>query len=77
MGFAGYFEVRLYKNIILSTHPKEHTINLDSWFPALFPLSDTIMIKNKASVIFNISRRTDHEGVWYEWFVEIKYYFYT
>jgi len=31
MGFAAHFEVVLYKNIILSTHPERHTENLFSW----------------------------------------------
>jgi len=72
MGFAGYFEVKLFKNILLSTHPKRHTINLQSWFPALFPLQKLIELgENASSIAFNISRKVDDGGVWYEWFAEI------
>lgn len=73
MGFVGYFDVNLYRDIVLSTHPKRHTIGLNSWFPALFPLRNLIRIgKQQTTVILDISRKVDVTGVWYEWFVEVQ-----
>nr|CAD2199579.1 unnamed protein product [Meloidogyne enterolobii] len=70
MGFAAHFEVVLYKNIILSTHPERHTENLFSWFPGLFPLRKLFYCPNECNIVFNIKRKFDKEKVWYEWFIE-------
>ena len=73
MGFVGYFDVNLYRDIVLTTHPKRHTIGLNSWFPALFPLQNLIRIgAQQTTVILDISRKADVTGVWYEWFVEVQ-----
>lgn len=37
-GFAGYFETVLYKDVLLSTRPENHTNDMYSWFPMYFPL---------------------------------------
>jgi len=70
MGFAGYFEATLYKNISICTHPKRHSVNMHSWFPSLFPLRELYRFSKETLVIFNLSRKIDNFGVWYEWFIE-------
>ncbi|KAI1729187.1 PRMT5 arginine-N-methyltransferase domain-containing protein [Ditylenchus destructor] len=70
MGFAGYFDVCLYKNISLSTVPNVHTSGLISWFPALLPLRNLIRLSDKSSISIFISRKIDEGGIWYEWYIE-------
>jgi len=36
-GFAGYFEGRLYNDVVISINPETITPNLYSWFPIYFP----------------------------------------
>jgi len=36
-GFGGYFEGRLYKEVVISINPETLTPNLYSWFPIYFP----------------------------------------
>ncbi|KAI1721385.1 PRMT5 arginine-N-methyltransferase domain-containing protein [Ditylenchus destructor] len=70
MGFAGYFDVCLYKNISLSTVPKDHTSGLISWFPALLPLRNLIRLSEESTISLFISRKIDEGGIWYEWCIE-------
>uniref|UniRef100_A0A158R551 Protein arginine N-methyltransferase n=1 Tax=Syphacia muris TaxID=451379 RepID=A0A158R551_9BILA len=72
MGFAGYFEADLYGGVKLSIVPKTHSKSMNSWFPALIPLRELIRLQSRAQVIFHIERKSDGDGVWYEWFVEYK-----
>lgn len=66
-GFAGYFDINLYKNIKLSIHPLEHTNGLISWFSMYFPLSEPqhLHAGDKIRAIFK--RCESSHGVWYEW----------
>uniref|UniRef100_A0A183BW51 Protein arginine N-methyltransferase n=1 Tax=Globodera pallida TaxID=36090 RepID=A0A183BW51_GLOPA len=70
MGFSGNFEVCLYKDINLSTHPMRYTKNMHSWFPALFPLRQLYYFPDAVTVLFDIQRKIDADGCWYEWNIE-------
>ena len=37
-GFAGYFDTRLYGDVMLSILPATHSPGMFSWFPILFPV---------------------------------------
>ncbi|TKR78230.1 hypothetical protein L596_019071 [Steinernema carpocapsae] len=67
MGFAGFFDVTLYKDVRMSILPTEITEGLISWFPALIPLRNMYRLKDGDKIEFHISRKSDAEGVWYEW----------
>uniref|UniRef100_A0A1I8AVN4 Protein arginine N-methyltransferase n=1 Tax=Steinernema glaseri TaxID=37863 RepID=A0A1I8AVN4_9BILA len=69
MGFAGFFDVVLYKNVFLSITPTEQTEGLISWFPALIPLRKLQRLRDGDKIDFHISRKSDDEGVWYEWHI--------
>ncbi|CAJ0928687.1 unnamed protein product, partial [Mesorhabditis belari] len=70
MGFAGYFHMTLYKDVVLSIEPSTHSPGLISWFPALIPLRKMHRLKSGDQVTFCIDRKIDDTGVWYEWFIE-------
>ncbi|KAL3115929.1 hypothetical protein niasHT_007229 [Heterodera trifolii] len=72
MGFSAHFEVNLFKDICLSTHPLRFTENMHSWFPALFPLRRLFHFRDATTVTFNIHRKIDSDGCWYEWNIEYK-----
>ena len=38
-GFSGYFDTVLYKDVMLSIHPKTHSVGMASWFPMFLPLA--------------------------------------
>eukprot|EP00210_Caulerpa_lentillifera_P008346 g7960.t1 len=69
-GLAGYFETVLYGDIKLSTLPRNHTANMESWFPMFFPLKSPITIPKGCSKIqVQFWRCIGHHKVWYEWAV--------
>ena len=43
-GFIGFFEAKLYKDVVLSTLPSTHTPDMYSWFPYFFPLKVSFYI---------------------------------
>ncbi|PAV60873.1 hypothetical protein WR25_02284 [Diploscapter pachys] len=72
MGFAGYFSMVLYKDVILSTVPATHSKDMISWFPALLPLREFLRVQEGDELTFHIDRKVDDTGVWYEWFASLK-----
>ncbi|CAB3402651.1 unnamed protein product [Caenorhabditis bovis] len=72
MGFAGYFDLILYKSVMLSIEPNTATPGMISWFPAVIPLRELFRVDEGDKVHFNIERKVDEQGVWYEWFVQIE-----
>ncbi|CAL2037605.1 unnamed protein product [Caenorhabditis brenneri] len=72
MGFAGYFDLQLYKNIMLSIEPSTHTSGMMSWFPAVIPLRHQLRVANGDKIRLKIERKVDAKGVWYEWCVELE-----
>ncbi|CAI5446608.1 unnamed protein product [Caenorhabditis angaria] len=71
MGFAGYFDMILYKNVMLSIEPKTFSNGMISWFPAVIPLRKLYRVAEGDRIKFVISRKSDADGVWYEWNLEI------
>lgn len=69
MGFGGYFDLQLYKNVWLSIEPATHTPGMVSWFPAVIPLRDQLRVDDGDKIRLNIERKVDATGVWYEWHV--------
>ena len=59
MGFAGYFTLTLYKDIMLSIEPKSHTPNMYSWFPAVIPLRkmERVHPGDKVGLVFYLSEK--------------------
>ena len=37
-GLGGYFESVLYKDVMISIHPRSHSPGMFSWFPIFFPI---------------------------------------
>ncbi|CAD6190319.1 unnamed protein product [Caenorhabditis auriculariae] len=70
MGFAGYFDMVLYKDVMLSILPSTYSKGMISWFPAVIPLRDLLRVSNGDKIRFLIERKSDEHGVWYEWCVE-------
>ncbi|KAJ3395356.1 hypothetical protein HDU92_006012 [Lobulomyces angularis] len=68
-GMAGYFHATLYKDVFLSTHPDDHSKDMNSWFPIYFPIKTPMYLSANGEVEIHIWRRTDSNKVWYEWCV--------
>lgn len=66
-GFAGYFDTVLYNDIVLSTHPLEHTQGLISWFSLYFPLTTPQHIRASETIHVNFWRCVSSTSVWYQW----------
>uniref|UniRef100_A0A0N4ZUI5 Protein arginine N-methyltransferase n=1 Tax=Parastrongyloides trichosuri TaxID=131310 RepID=A0A0N4ZUI5_PARTI len=79
-GFQGYFVATLYeeegKAVILSSCPHVNKLEAEkynfeclstSWFPAFFPLRNAKRLEEDEEFSFEIFRKTDPGGVWYEW----------
>jgi protein arginine N-methyltransferase 5 len=68
-GFAGYFDVVLYKNNRFCTIPGLLKNASLSWFPCYIPVRNPIRCPAGSTLNFNISRCTNSQSqdVWYEW----------
>mmetsp|Transcript_41065 Transcript_41065/g.39575 ORF Transcript_41065/g.39575 Transcript_41065/m.39575 type:complete len:208 (+) Transcript_41065:86-709(+) len=44
-GFAGYFQARLYRDIMYSTQPETKTQGMHSWFEMFFPVSHPMQVR--------------------------------
>uniref|UniRef100_A0AAF5DA30 Protein arginine N-methyltransferase 5 n=1 Tax=Strongyloides stercoralis TaxID=6248 RepID=A0AAF5DA30_STRER len=79
-GFQGYFVATLYeeegKAVLLSSCPHVNKLEAEkynfeclstSWFPAFFPLRGPIRLQEDGEFSFEIFRKTDNTGIWYEW----------
>ncbi|KAJ3157323.1 hypothetical protein HDU89_002736 [Geranomyces variabilis] len=66
-GVAGYFEATLYKDVMISIHPKTHSPGMFSWFPIFFPLKTPLHLPVNSSVTIHFWRLCDARKVWYEW----------
>lgn len=72
-GFAGYFETVLYKNVHLSIVPETFSKGMFSWFPALFPIIDPLVLYKGDELQINFWRCSSKYKVWYEWCVTKPY----
>ncbi|KAJ3148812.1 hypothetical protein HK101_002118 [Irineochytrium annulatum] len=68
-GIGGYFDAVLYKDVIISIHPKTHSEGMFSWFPLFFPLKIPIHLHAGTFVDVHFWRLCDSRKVWYEWAV--------
>eukprot|EP00731_Ephydatia_muelleri_P033359 Em0028g34a len=66
-GFAGYFESLLYKDIMLSIHPKTHSEGMFSWFPIYFPIHSPVYVQRSTTIKTHFWRCSSASKVWYEW----------
>ncbi|KAG2236581.1 hypothetical protein INT48_000135 [Thamnidium elegans] len=70
-GIAGYFESVLYKDVMISIHPKTHSPGMFSWFPIYFPIRTPVQVPQGSKVTLDFWRLTDEKKVWYEWTVSV------
>nr|CAG4646084.1 EOG090X028A [Macrothrix elegans] len=68
-GFAGYFEVTLYKDVMLSINPSTHSPGMFSWFPVFFPIQTPITVRKGDELEIHFWRCVSRTHVWYEWCV--------
>ena len=66
-GFGGYFECKLYKEIMISILPATHSPGMFSWFPILFPLREPVQLKMDDEIVLHFWRNVSTKHVWYEW----------
>lgn len=66
-GFSGYFDAVLYKNITISIEPSTQSVGMFSWYPAYFPIKDTMLVKSGSTISIHFWRCCDEYKVWYEW----------
>ena len=71
-GFAGYFECKLYGDVLMSTLPVSHSKGMYSWFPIYFPIRHPIRIdgastSGSSAVQAQFWRCRSKTKVWYEW----------
>merc|ERR1719445_987541 len=66
-GFGGYFECKLYKEIMISILPATHSPGMFSWFPILFPLREPVQLKADDEIVLHFWRNVSTKHVWYEW----------
>ena len=66
-GVAGFFDMVLYKDIVLSIHPETHSAGMFSWFPAFFPIKQPIYCPKDGKITLHFWRKVSKTKVWYEW----------
>jgi protein arginine N-methyltransferase 5 len=68
-GFIGFFECTLYKDILMSIHPKTNSEGMFSWFPIVFPIIEPMNVTKDDVLKVHFWRNVDKSNVWYEWMV--------
>lgn len=66
-GFSGYFEAVLYKDVMLSIVPYNHTPNMFSWFPLFIPLTKPVRVNPGDTISIDVWRCVDARKVYYSW----------
>lgn len=66
-GVAGFFDMVLYKDVMLSILPETHSDGMFSWFPAFFPIKHPIYCPEDGTVTLHFWRKVSKTKVWYEW----------
>ncbi|KYQ91299.1 protein arginine methyltransferase [Tieghemostelium lacteum] len=66
-GFLGYFDCCLYKDVHISTNPKNFSTGMFSWFPIFFPIKQSVQLNSNSSVTCHFWRCVSKSKVWYEW----------
>ena len=66
-GVAGFFDMVLYKDVILSIVPETASPGMFSWFPAFFPIKNPIFCPKGGNITLHFWRKVSTTKVWYEW----------
>jgi protein arginine N-methyltransferase 5 len=68
-GFGGYFECKLYKDVMLSINPSTYSEGMFSWFPMYIPIRNPVRVRKGEDITALFWRHFDSKKVWYEWSV--------
>mmetsp|Transcript_9403 Transcript_9403/g.28346 ORF Transcript_9403/g.28346 Transcript_9403/m.28346 type:complete len:651 (-) Transcript_9403:1001-2953(-) len=68
-GLAGFFEARLFDNVVISINPSTFSTGMFSWFPIFFPLRTPVQVKGGDAIEVHMWRKCTSTRVWYEWCV--------
>jgi len=66
-GIAGFFDMVLYKDVVLSIVPETASPGMFSWFPAFFPIKEPIYCPKDGKITLHFWRKVSKTKVWYEW----------
>lgn len=66
-GIAGFFDMVLYKDVVLSIVPETASPGMFSWFPAFFPIKQPIYCPKDGKITLHFWRKVSKTKVWYEW----------
>jgi len=66
-GFAGYFEAKLYNDVMISINPETFSEGMFSWFPIYIPLHQPVQVEKGDTITISFWRQSNHSQVWYEW----------
>jgi len=66
-GIAGFFDMVLYKDVVLSILPETASPGMFSWFPAFFPIKNPIYCPKGGQITLHFWRKVSKTKVWYEW----------
>eukprot|EP00111_Clytia_hemisphaerica_P007903 TCONS_00022950-protein len=66
-GVAGFFDMVLYKDVVLSIVPETASPGMFSWFPAYFPIKKPIYCPKGGTITLHFWRKVSKTKVWYEW----------
>lgn len=66
-GIAGFFDMVLYKDVVLSIVPETASPGMFSWFPAFFPIKQPIFCPKGGKITLHFWRKVSKTKVWYEW----------
>lgn len=69
-GFAGYFEAKLYKDVMISINPATFSDGMFSWFPIYIPLREPQLVEKGQAIRAVFWRHCTASSVWYEWALE-------
>mmetsp|Transcript_14028 Transcript_14028/g.22912 ORF Transcript_14028/g.22912 Transcript_14028/m.22912 type:complete len:579 (-) Transcript_14028:1110-2846(-) len=69
-GFAGYFEAKLYKDIMISINPETFSTGMFSWFPMYIPIQLPQQVRKGDLIRTTFWRQSTSTKVWYEWAVD-------
>lgn len=62
-GLAGYFEAKLYGDIVISIVPQTFSQGMFSWFPIYFPIREPIYVPTGSVVEVHMWRNTSPSKV--------------
>ena len=66
-GFAGYFEAKLFGDVMISINPSTHSEGMFSWFPIYIPIKAPMLVNRGEKIAVHFWRNVEEKKVWYEW----------